>query len=332
MKKISFLTICLMAILVGSGRTTDIYSLIVDGDIKQAADSLSSVSSASTRDGDLLFYAGLLETDGAKSIKLMQAALQVSVSPLHRKQIYYRLAQYYFLNRDLKNLGLIVTEYLSRWEFGRYRDEMLRYSSMVDDISSNYESALRQVDRYLLSYADGSRGQWGQIDKVRVMLRYGKKIGADKVLRRLSRSKSGVGVPPALYLLALTAIAEGNTDNAVFYYSMMCESYPSAVGVDALLDRMSDLSSGDKSDRTADKLTGTFYSVQLGVFSSKENAEKMSARFTKYGHKLDQLRKKISDQNYHVVYIGRFPDYLSASQFKDKLEAEHNQSFLVVAR
>jgi hypothetical protein len=318
MKKILFLTICLMAILVGSGRTTDIYSLILGGDIKQAADSLSSVSSASTRDGNLLFYAGLLETDG----------LQASVSPLHREQIYYRLAQYYFLNRDLKNLGLIVTEYLSRWESGRYRDEMLRYSIMVDDISSNYESALRQVDRYLLSYADGSRGQWGQIDKARVMLRYGKKIGADKVLRKLSRSKSGVGVPPALYLLALTAIAEGNTDNAVFYYSLMRESYPSAVGVDALLDRMADLSSGDKIDRTADKLTGTFYSVQLGVYSSKENAEKMSARFTKYGQKLDQLRKKISDKNYHVVYIGRFPDYLSASRFK----AEHNQSFLVVAR
>ena len=112
----------------------------------------------------------------------------------------------------------------------------------------------------------------------------------------------------------------------------MRESYPSAVGVDALLDRMGDLSSGDKIDRTADKLTGTFYSVQLGVFSKKENAEKMCARFTKYGQKLDRLRKKISDMYYYVVFIGRFPDYLSASQFKDKLEAEHNQSFLVVAR
>jgi len=325
-------TTCILLALSSDGRASDIYSLIVGGDLKGAADSLSSVSSAMTRDGNLLFYAGLLATDGDKSIKLMQAALQAAVSTLHQEQIHYRLAQYYWLNRDLKNLGRIVTEYLTRWEFGQYRGEMIRYSVLVDDLSADYESALRQADRYSLAYSDGAAAQWGQVDKARVMLHHGKRIGADRVLRELARKKSGVGVAPALYLLALTAIAEGNTDNAVFYYSLLRESFPAAVGVDALLDRMAGLSAGATGDHSAETITGTYYSVQLGVFSVKENAQKMVSAFKKYDHQLDLLKKSVSDKDYHVVYIGRFPDYSSAARFKEKLEAEQNAVYLIVVR
>ncbi|MDH3891985.1 MAG: SPOR domain-containing protein [candidate division Zixibacteria bacterium] len=325
-------TVLLLVTPVFSSAATDIYQLIVEGDLRQAADSLSSVSTASTRDGDLLFYAGLMETDGAKAIKFMQAALQASVSPLHREQIYRRLAQYYHINRDLENLGRVVTDYLSRWEVGRYRDEMLRYSILVDDLQAQYESALRQLDHYALSYKDGDPGLWGRLDKARIMMHHGKKIGAAKVLKKLARKKSGVVVPPAMYLLTLAAIADGRTDDAVFYHSLLKESYPSAVGVDALLDRMSDVSPAGASDQTANELTGTYYSVRLGVFSVKANADNMVAAFKRYGKKTEALNKKISDKMYHVVYIGRFSDYQSASSFKEALQTEHNQVFQVVAR
>lgn len=325
-------TIFLLVTPVVGSAATDIYKLITEGDLRQAADSLSSVSTASTRDGDLLFYAGLLEPDGAKTIKFMQAALRASVSPLHREQIYLRLAQYHYINRDLDNLGRIVTDYLSQWETGQYRSDMLRYSILIDDLEAQYESALRQLDRYTLSYADGEPGQLGRLDKARVMLHYGKRIGASRVLRKLTRQKSGIAVPPAIYLMALGAIADGRTDDAVFYYSLLKESYPSAVGVDALLDRMTDISPSDASDKTANELTGTYYSVRLGVFSVKKNADNMVLDFKRYGKPVEALDKKISDKRYHVVYIGRFADYDSASKFKDKLQAEHNQVFQVVAR
>ena len=49
-----------------------IFELISNGDLDQAADSLSSVTTAGLRDGNLLFYASLLETDGEKSVRLME--------------------------------------------------------------------------------------------------------------------------------------------------------------------------------------------------------------------------------------------------------------------
>ena len=117
---------------VGSA-ATDIYKLIVEGDLRQAADSLSSVSTASTRNGDLLFYAGLLETDGDKTIKFMQAALQASVSPLHREQIYLRMAQYYHINRDLDNLGrfYFLNQRRRSASFGRLLQEIMPIQSLA---------------------------------------------------------------------------------------------------------------------------------------------------------------------------------------------------------
>jgi tetratricopeptide (TPR) repeat protein len=325
-------TVFLLVTSSFASAASDIYKLIIDGELIQAADSLSSVSTALTRDGDLLFYAGLLEPNGEKAIMFMQAALQASVAPIHREQIYLRLAQYYHINRDMNNLGNIVTEYLSRWETGKYRDEMLRFSILMDDLQSQYESALRQLDHYSLSYSDGDAGQWGQLDKARVLLNHGKKIGAVKILKKLIRQKSGVGVPSGMYLLTLGAIAEGRTDDAVFYYSLLKESFPSAIGVDALLDRMSYVSPGGAGDKTANELTGTYYSVRLGVFSVKENADNMVVAFQRYGKKVEALNKIISDKKYYVVYIGRFPDYESASRFKETLQAENNQVYQVVAR
>ncbi len=309
-----------------------IFELISNGDLDQAADSLSSVTTAGLRDGNLLFYASLLETDGEKSVRLMEAALNASVAVMHRETIHYRLAQYYFMVGNYERLGSLVADYLSAWESGRHRREMLRFSIIVDEHAGAYESATRQADRYLLQFGDDETGQWVTIDKARIMLENKKKIGAEKLLRRLSRGSSGPGVSQALYLLGRDAVMQKRTDDAVFYYNMLRESYPGAVGLDALIDLMADLTTSDVADNTAEKLTGTYYSVQVGVFSVKANADKQVAEFSKFDQPTDIARKKISNVSYHVVYVGRFSDYASASKFKTRLEAEFGETFQVVAR
>ena len=161
---------------------------------------------------------------------------------------------------------------------------------------------------------------------------YNKPIGAHKLLRKLSREKSGPGVPQALYMLASRAIENKQTDDAVFYYNILREGYPNAVGLDALVEKMADLSTPDTDDAAAEKLTGTFYSIQVGVFSKKENAKRQAKIFSRYDQKVDIKTKTISNKKYRVVYIGRFQTYDAALKFKKMLEASHNEVFQVVAR
>jgi cell division protein FtsN len=165
------------------------------------------------------------------------------------------------------------------------------------------------------------------------MMSFDKKIAARDILTKLSREKSGAGVPAALFVLTVDAAERNRTDDAVFYFNLLQEAYPSAVGLDALLDRMAGLGSqNNQRENSADKRSRTFYSVQVGVFASAENAKQLADQFDGYNQKVDITTKKISDRTYYVVFIGRFDSYESAQEFEKTIEAEHNDVYQVVAR
>ena len=332
MKKLLILLVCASLALAAPASAESIYSMIRSGKLQEAADSLSSSSTASLRDGNRLFYLSLLEPDGARSAQLMEASLQASVAPIFREEIYFRLAQYYFAVGNVDRLAQAVREYRSKWENGRYLGEILRYSVYVDQNSGAFEAAVRQADRYLLMFTEGDASQLGVIDKARVMMSFKKRVGSDKLLRKLAREKKGIGVPQALYLLALEAVRNKRTDDAVFYYNLLREGYPSAVGLDALIDRMMDVPTSGSADDEAARLTGTFYSIQVGVFSEKKNADRQADIFETYGKKVEVKTKTISKVKYRVVYVGRFQSYDDAVAFKKRLESNHDEVYQVVAR
>ncbi len=310
----------------------DIYSLIRTGRLKEASDSLSLQSSAALRDGRLLFMRSMLEENGDESARLMEAALRASVPARYQEEIYYRLAQHCLIKRDFTQLSRWVNQYRAQWETGRYRAEMMRFSVLVDQMTNDYESALKQVDRYLLYYTVGDEAQRGQIDKARVLRAHKKDIGATKMLQSLARGKPGPGVPQALYLLALNAVKRDRIDDAVFYYNLLREGFPNAVGLDCLVDRLGGMSQKISHDRSAEEITGTYYSVQVGVFSDKGNAKKHAATFKPYNQKVDIKVKTISGKKYRIVYVGRFQTFEEARQFKTELEIAHGEVYQVVAR
>ncbi|MDH4156542.1 MAG: SPOR domain-containing protein [candidate division Zixibacteria bacterium] len=326
------LLICLLVVAPLEARGDDIYVLIQEGRLQEARDSLSRLSTASLRDGNVLFFRSLLERDAVKSARSMEAALKASVDPVYQEETYYRLAQYYFVRGDYTHLSEIVSEYRTLWEDGQYAPQMRRFSIAVDEELKAYESAIRQIDRFLLSHTDDTRRQWGLIDKARIMLAFDKRIGAVELLRSLSREKSGPGVAQALYLLGRDAISRKRTDDAVFYYNILREGYRSAVGLDALAEMMADMAAADSRDDSAEKLTGTYYTVQVGVFSQNDNAKKQAEIFRGYEKKIDIQDKTIAGKTYRVVYVGRFQNYDEAHDFKNLLEANHHETYQVVAQ
>jgi len=332
MKLFVKVTLYLFVLTSATISATSIEKLMDEGKIDEVRDSLSARSTAAQRDGNTLYWQALIESDAHQSARLLRAALNAAVDFEHQEDIYYRLAQYYFLVGDKGALTKLIIDYRAKWENGRHKAEISRYAIAVDESQGHLETALRQVDKYLINNSVGDAYQWGMVDKARVMIDNNKRIGAVQMLRELSRGKYGPGVPQALYLLAQDAIEHKRTDDAVFYYSLLKESYPIAVGVESLVNQISTMSTKIDNDNTAEKLTGTYYSVQVGVFAESGNAKRQANSFKKYGKKVDIGKKKIGDTTYHVVYVGRFESYPEALTFKDKLEAEHGETFRVVAR
>ena len=329
-----FLVIFLFIFTLGicSVSAESIYSLIQNGNLDEARDSLSHRSSAVNRNGNDLYFLSLLEESADKSAQLMEAAMRASVSPIYLQDIYYRLAHYYLLKEDFRMLQSTVNDYLVKWENGRYRSEMFRFKVYFEENKKNYNSAIKEIDRYLLEYPKGDDNQFGMIDKARIMNRFEKPVAANKLLKELSREKKGPGVPLALYALAENAIRDKRTDDAVFYYNINRDGFPHSVGLDATIDKLSDMSTAGDRDNKAEKYTGTFYSVQVGVFSTNENAQRFSQSFKTYNKQIDIKTKTISDKKYYVVFVGKFTTYNSAFTFKETLESKHNEAFQVIAR
>ena len=329
--KMTVITISFL-LTVGSAFSKDIYALIKNGEIDEARNLLSQQSTAQQRDGNLLFFLALIEPDGAKSKNLIEASLNAGVSPIYLEQINLMLAQYYIFKKNYERAGEAIGDYLAKFEMGQYTHEFYRYSILIDEKNKRYELAIRQADRFLLQYSKENLAQWGIVDKARVMMAFDKDIAARDLLVKLSREKSGPGVGAALYLLAIDAAERKRTDDAVFYFNLLREAFPAAIGQDAILDRMSGLGGSSQREKSADQRTGTFYSVQVGVFADVKNARQLAKQFEKYGHKVEVGSKNISDRKYHVVYVGRFDSYDSAANFEKTIESEHDDVYQVVAR
>lgn len=319
-------------LLGGHVRGEDPYQLIRRGRLAEAADSLAALTKAATRDGNLLFCQALLAKDGAESVRLLQAALDAGALPRYQEEIYLRLAQSALLNRDWTNLVKLVSTYVTDFPAGKYRPVMLRYAIVASEESGDYDGALREIDRYLLAYKDGEDRQWGLIDKARIMRANGKGIGNVSTLKKLSHERSGPGVPLALYALTESAIDGKQTDDAVLSYNLLREAYPSAIGLDLLEEQLGKLPPVPAKPSKAETVTGTWYSVKAGVFSSAENARSLAERLKKFDPEVAVVTKAVSGKVYQIVYVGRFTSFDAAGGLKVRLEKELNETCQVVER
>ncbi|MCH9024700.1 MAG: hypothetical protein IH931_05130, partial [candidate division Zixibacteria bacterium] len=137
-----FLACAVILISAANVNSGDIYSMIKNGDIDAARDSLSKLSTAAQRDGNYLFYLSLVERHALKSVELMEAAQKAGVSAIYREEIKYRLAQFMILSGNTRKASKITTNYLTQHEGGKRRPQFMRYSALIDERDKRYDAAI----------------------------------------------------------------------------------------------------------------------------------------------------------------------------------------------
>jgi len=320
------LTFCLL-----QRADADTYSLIRQGKIDEARSEIEAQTTAATRDGTLLFYQAMLESEGVKSFQFLEAAFKAEISPQYLEENIFLMAQYYQAAGNWGKVTSTAEAYLQHWELGRYRNEALRMASIAFEILGEMDKAEYYRNKLINENKKGRFEYIGELD--RAFSLYGKKdyLAAQKICRNLRNSDYAEAAAPALYMLSHYSIIQKRIDDAILYYNILREGYPHAIGLDDLIDRFSQFEK--KSDNnSAEKMTGTVYSVQVGVFSVKENAKDMAERMKQYGREVEIKDKIISDKKYRVVYVGRFVSSEEAMAFKSRLEQSENEVYQVVAR
>lgn len=327
----SFILLLFLLLTSHSLSATEIIDLIKRGETDEARRKIAELSTAVRRDGTLLYYQALLEPDGQKSLQFLQAAFKAGISPRFLEEDIYLMVQYYLAEGNFEKVASTSEAYLQQWEAGQYRSEVLRLAALAFQKINQPEKSQKYLKRLIRENPDAQPGFAGQLDEAVGLYRNENYIKAQNICRKLRNVKYDGVVSPALYMLSLYSIEQKRIDDAILYYNLLKEGYPYAIGLDDLVDRFSRFEKR-ADDQRAERMTGTVYSVQVGVFSVKDNAKKLAGRLKQYGEPTEISDRVISGKKYYVVYVGRFLSSEEAMVFKARLELSENEAFQVVAR
>ncbi|MFZ1683571.1 MAG: SPOR domain-containing protein [Candidatus Zixiibacteriota bacterium] len=325
---------CLVAVIVfpAAHPNADILSLIEAGRLDDARDSISALSSTFAERHNMMFYQALLEPNADSSARLFQAALSGSLSEANQEVIAMRLAFYKMTKGDIEGAQEQIAAYMENWPHGRFAAPLARLSIMGYQEAGELDSAAAQVDDYLKQYARTESYQWGVIDRGRLGDSTSSSQSAAKLLKKLSQEQSGAAIPVALAMLAERAAKAGQTDDAVRYFTLLKEAYPHAVGLSSVAEMVGDLPDQPTKDTQAEKITGTYYAIRVGIFAQKENADRQAERCRRDKLPFTIDTKDVSGKLYYVVYVGRFRSFAEAEQTKEQLESEFGETYQVTAR
>ncbi len=330
MRRFSFLPI-LILIFTGPAYGSDLINLIRQGKTEEARRLMDSTASAAHRDGGRIFAQALLEPDGRKSLALLETAQKTGVDPTDAEYFFYQKALLYFAAGWPDSVLKTAAEYRTRWENGNFRTAMMKLEAAADENLSAPQAAERLRNLLARENPDSPDGADAKLNRARIMQQQKKYAEGKKALKSLIKSPYDNITVTALYLLSSSAAEQKKNDDALFYFNLLKEEFPEAVGLDDLTDRLSQFETSS-ADQSAEKITGTTYAVQVGVFSVRDNALMMAENMKKYNKSVDINEKVISGRKYFVVWVGKFLSSEQAMIFKARLEAAENETFQVIAR
>lgn len=310
----------------------EIRTLIENGSPAEASRKLSELSSASSRTADELIVRARLEPKGSSAAEFLTAALAGEEHPREREKIYLNLARYYQALGSRSRLSALLKRHDREFVRSEFRDEFIRLHVFLAEREGDFERAKSICRKALKSSSDADMREWARLALARFELRQksSQKRGRNHAFRVSSSSASPMA-PVALYVLAENDASGGDYDQAALDFNILREAYPHAIGAFDLIERISDIDT-QPGEGEAERLIGSFYSIQVGVFTVKDNAQRQKKQFESYGEPVEITRKTISGKRYYAVYVGRFRSADAAAAFKRTLERSEKDLFNIALR
>ncbi|HSH00821.1 MAG TPA: SPOR domain-containing protein, partial [candidate division Zixibacteria bacterium] len=285
--------------------------------------SLAQVSFRTPRE---LTLRARLAADGSQARDFLTAALKSEEHPRERERIYLALAQRHQAAHNLDELKETISAYQREFPRGEYAEDMLRLAVYLAERAGDLRAAGELNSRLSSGSHRAELREWSALN----LARYRSDRAA---LARLSAASGGAHAAEALYLLISEAVKSKDFDAAALNFSILREAYPRAVGSFDLIDVLSNLQTDDSyDDGSAEALVGSFYSIQVGVFSVKDNANRQKERFARYGEPVNIQVKQISGKSYYAVYVGDFSSAERAEVFRTTLERAEKELYSIVLR
>ncbi|MDD4051194.1 MAG: SPOR domain-containing protein [candidate division Zixibacteria bacterium] len=301
---------------------------LLQGDIQKADEELARLPQGALPDGDRLFLQGLLEKRGIKARQLLDSAITAGLDERYRPEATLRLLQ---MAEAFDDSGAVVTlsdQFVRRWPDDSMAPQVL--ASVAGVLPDGGKRQKQFLDRLIADHGDTYFAGCARLAEADLAFRAGQFRDAATLCRKVNDSDDDNLAPAALILLARIALRDNEAEQALLNYNILREGFEHAIGQAELTEALRQISDRKSTVEADEKLSGITYAVQVGVFSVKENAERMAGRVKTYGYPVTVSKLIISGKPYHVVRAGRFATEQAANVAKGKLERSENELFKVV--
>lgn len=190
-------------------------------------------------------------------------------------------------------------------------------------LAGRYEEAASRADWLSRQASEPSKG-WGLFAQAQCELAAGDTAEALRLFKLSARSKSHAAAAPAHLELGRLYEARSDAEAAMRYLTLYRESYPRGL--------VPELASTTAGSARADRAAGVEYSIQVGVFGDRANAERLRERYQAAGYKTELVPRTLSGQKYTAVWVGRYRSQSEAQDARRILEDKFSESFRVVVR
>ncbi|HVP37089.1 MAG TPA: SPOR domain-containing protein [Terriglobales bacterium] len=299
------------------------------GDYKDAKDELNSYLESNPSDYEALYYAGKLEGDAEKAAGYFKKVWGSS-SQIKKEESGLELCLYYQAAGLDDSVLTISSKFKKTFPKSPLLPQILWLESKSLLATGKTEQALKGCRNIIDQYPSSSWAAWAQLGIADIYFSQGGFSRSIKEYTKIIDKYAGTeAFPLALAGMSRAFDATGDKDKAVLYMNLCKERYPG--GIDSQSQVQAEEIIPRKDPGTAEKLTGTKYSVQIGVFANQENADKMMQKLKSQGYSPEQSSRTIQNKTYYVVRVGLFDSLSEAQKLREKLEREEGEVYRVVS-
>ena len=308
--------------------------LIKENELQKALEFLVQQLDSNPKDGEAKFYLGKIQFNGDSSFKYLSQVIDLSQKDEKSAEALLLMAKYSFLNGSYTITSEQTKVFQESFDQSPHLPEALWLSGSSHLITGYINDAEVQFRKISQEFPGSEWVPWALLgigDCLALKNEFDHAIIQYKKV--IDQYVDSDAFPLALISLSLCYIEKKDADNAYLYYNFYRDRFPTGISdQEKLLEKIRSELSAKMKNEERQKNIGTKYTIEVGLYSSKDQAQKELEKFKSHGYTTSMVEVPKQQGVQWRVEVGIFDSQKEAESFKNRLEKLLGKTYKVINR
>jgi len=320
--------------IIASELDQTLESFLRKNELPEAQEFLDQYLRSNPESREARFYLGKIHSDGDSSLRYFSEVIDLTDTGGKSAEALLWMCKYSFLRGSYSITLEQTKEFEKRFHHSLFLPQILWLSGSSYRVTGYTHEAQQQFRKISEEFPRSQWAPWALLGTGDCFFSGGEFAQAINHYRRLiDRYPDSDPLPLALISLCWSLIETKEIENALLYYNLYQDRFSSGISDrEELLERIrAELSEKIKKEKKAKRKTAK-YTIQVGLFSNKDQAEKEFKRFESRGYTTTISKVSKDQEVLWRVEVGIFDSKKRAENLKSRLERQFGKTYKVIDR